>query len=62
MSLPRVVRMGVMASSGLVSARQVTRSMFRSMTADMRLLVMLDNTGGAAQVRPLLPAGAARSS
>jgi DNA-binding SARP family transcriptional activator len=32
--------------------------MYRSLLADRRVLVLLDNVGGAGQVRPLLPSGA----
>jgi DNA-binding SARP family transcriptional activator/tetratricopeptide (TPR) repeat protein len=52
-----------LAALGVPSRRtpesaQAAAALFRSLTADRRLLVVLDNARTSAQVRPLLPAGA----
>ncbi|GAB3419210.1 AfsR/SARP family transcriptional regulator [Flindersiella endophytica] len=55
--LSRFLR-GLGVDSGAVPADPYEASaLFRSLTADRQLFVVLDNAGTAAQVRPLLPAG-----
>jgi tetratricopeptide (TPR) repeat protein len=49
----------VMPAGASIPADERARiSLFRSLTADRRLLIVLDNASSPAQVRPLLPSGA----
>jgi DNA-binding SARP family transcriptional activator len=59
---PRVVLSGFLRGLGVAAERIPERltecaALYRSLTAGLRLLVVLDNSANERQVRPLLPAG-----
>ncbi|WP_203714266.1 ATP-binding protein [Asanoa siamensis] len=59
-SEPHDVLLGFLRALGVRTAPHTVEeasAVFRSVTADRAMLVVLDNAGSAAQVRPLLPSG-----
>ncbi|MEU8800567.1 BTAD domain-containing putative transcriptional regulator [Spirillospora sp. NPDC048819] len=57
-ALGRFLRALGMKESGFPVGTEERSALFRSLTANRRLLVVLDNAAGTEQVRPLFPAGA----